>query len=123
MTKAIILKGTVEGVATRKDRTIKISFSTQELKGKDAAQLLDLQNQLVSLGISVVDITDEEVELLASNKFGIEDLPNNKSLSKQYRDVLYVYWTQYDTGFDTFKEFYKDHYTKRIDNVKSKLEP
>jgi hypothetical protein len=119
--KTIILKAEVEAISSRKDKTLKLTFGTQEIK--EGAELFNLQNKMVSLGINVLDITDEDIELLASNKFGIEDLPNRKSLSKQYRDVLYIYWKQHDTGFDTYEEFYKDHYTKRINNVKSKLEP
>lgn len=118
----IVLKAQADGIATRKDRTIKVTFSTQELKGKDAAKLLDLQNKMVTLGIAENEITPDEIKLLQEAKLSIEDLPNGKSQSQQYRDVLYVYWTQYDTGFDKFQSFYNDHYTKKINNVKSKLE-
>jgi hypothetical protein len=37
-----------------------------------------------------LDISDDEIELIASNKFGVEDIPNKKSQSKRLRDVIYV---------------------------------
>ena len=119
----ITVKGEIEGISTRKDRTIKIAFSTQELKGKDAAKLLDLQNKLVTLGIAENEITPDEIQLLQEAKLSIEDVPNGKSQGQRMRAVLHIYWTQNNTGFDTSEAFYNDYTNKIINNVKSKLEP
>jgi hypothetical protein len=118
----IIIKAQADGIATRKDRTIKVTFSTQELKGKDAAKLLDLQNKLVTLGIAENEITPDEIQLLQDAKLSIEDVPNGKSQSQRLRSVLYIYFEQNDTGFDEFNAFYNDYTNKIINNVKSKLE-
>ena len=117
----IIIKAQADGIATRKDRTIKVTFSTQELKGKDAAKLLDLQNKLVTLGIAPNEITPDEIQLLQEAKLSIEDVPNGKSQSQRLRSVLYIYFEQNDTEFDTFDSFYTDYTNKIINNVKSKL--
>ncbi len=119
----IELKGQIEGVSTRKDRTVKITFGTQELRGKDAAKLLDLQNELVTLGIAEKGLTDKEIQTLQEAKSGLDDVPNGKSSSQRLRGALYVYYTQNETPFDDFQLFYNNYIEKIINNVKSKLEP
>ena len=119
----ITLKAQVESVATRKDRTIRLSFSTQKLKGKDAAKLLDLQNELVTLGIAEKGLTTKELETLQTAKSGLDDVPNGKSNSQRLRGALYVYYEQNDTGFSEFTLFYNNYIEQIINNVKAKLEP
>ena len=117
----ITLKAQVESVATRKDRTIKIAFSTQELKGKDAAKLLDLQNDLVTLGIAEKGLTSKELETLQDAKSGLDDVPNGKSNSQRLRGALFVYWEQNETEKD-FNLFYNHYMNQIINNIKAKLE-
>jgi hypothetical protein len=119
MSRTIILKGEVESIASRKDKTLKITFGTQELK--EGAELFALQNKLVSLGVSVLDISDDEIELIASNKFGVEDIPNKKSQSKRLRDVIYVLGQQ--LGETDSEAFYHRKMEQIIEFYKSKLEP
>ncbi len=116
----IELKAQVEGIQSRKDNTLKLTFGTQELK--EGGKLFPLQNKLVTLGIAENELEPKDIEQLQEAKLSIEDVPNGKSKSQQYRSVLYIYWTQHDTGFDTFQSFYDNHYDKKINNVKSKLE-
>jgi hypothetical protein len=118
----ITVKGEIEGISTRKDRTIKIAFSTQELKGKDAAKLLDLQNKMVTLGIAPNEITPDEIQLLQEAKLSIEDVPNGKSRSLRMRHALYRYWQQHDTGYEKSEAYY-EHYMDTLTNkIISKLE-
>lgn len=117
----ITVKAQVESVSTRKDRTIKLAFSTQELKGKDAAKLLDLQNELVNLGISPKGLDDNEIQLLRESKFGIQDIPNEKSKSQRLRGVLYVLFEHDSKGFTTFQNFYDNKMTEIIEHFKNQL--
>lgn len=117
--KTIILKAEVEAIASRKDKTLKLTFGTQEIK--EGAELFNLQNKMVSLGINVLDITDEDIELLASNKFGVEDLPNRKSQSKKMRDIIYLLGRQ--SGAKNDEQFYQETTDKINNYLKSKLEP
>ena len=118
----IVLKASIEKFETRADNTVKIIVGTQELKGKDAAKLFDLQNKMVTLGIAPNEITPDEIQLLQEAKLSIQDVPNGKSQSQRLRSVLFIYYEQNDTGFDTFDSFYNDYTNKIINNVKSKLE-
>jgi hypothetical protein len=43
MTDAIKLPAIFSGLRTRKDRTLSLTFDTQELAGQDAAALMDMQ--------------------------------------------------------------------------------
>lgn len=117
--KTIILKAEVEAIASRRDNTLKLTFGTQELK--EGSQLFALQNKMVSLGINVLDLSDADIELLASNKFGIEDLPNKKSQSKRLRDVIYILGQQ--LGESDSEAFYQRKMEQIIQFYKSKLEP
>ena len=118
----IVLKAQIEGIQSRKDNTIKVVLGTQELKPSDGGKLLALSNKLCSIGIAPNDLTPEEIKTLQESKLSIEDVPNGKSLSQRLRGALYVYFTQNQTGFEEFNDFYSDYMEKRITNIKSKLE-
>ena len=118
----IELKAMVEGIQSRKDNTIKVILGTQELKPSDGGKLLALNNKLCSIGIAPNDLTPDEIKTLQESKLSIEDVPNGKSLSQRLRGALYVYFTQNDTGFNEFNDFYSDYMEKKINQVKSKLE-
>ena len=111
----ILLKAQVESVATRKDRTIKLAFSTQELKGKDAAELLNLQNELVTLGISPKGLSSSEIQTLKDGKFGIDNIPTGKSQAQRLRNVIFRNWEMDNEGFEDSEDHYK-HTTESIIN-------
>lgn len=117
----IVLKAQADGIATRKDRTIKITFSTQELKGKDAAKLLDLQNKMVTLGIAENEISPSEIKLLQEAKLSIDDVPNGKSRSQRMRNALFRYWQSHDTGFENPEDHYNDYMDKSTNSIISKI--
>ena len=117
--KTILLKATVENISSRKDSTLKIVVGTQQLK--EGAELFALQNELVSIGISRLNITQEDVELIAENKFGVEDVPNKKSQSQRLRGVLFLLGSQ--RGETDFDSYYKRTMENIIEFYKAKLEP
>ena len=119
--KTIILKAQVESVATRKDRTIKLSFSTQELKGTDAAALLDLQNELVTLGINPKGLDSNEIQLLKDARFGIDNVPSGKSEAQMLRAVIYLNWKQNNEGFEDSEDHYKHTMQTIRTHFKNKL--
>ena len=63
----IILDAQVEAIATRKDKTVKVTLGTQEMR--DVGELFQLQNQLVSVGISTGQLTDDEIEFGFAQQF------------------------------------------------------
>lgn len=118
----MILDGTVESISTRKDRTIKIVFGTQEMR--EVSNIFGLQNNLVTIGISTNGLDDSEVELLKSSRFDLDAVPNGKSPSQRLRAVLYRIWENSETGYDDFNLYYLnkietviDHYKQRLDEL------
>lgn len=117
----LILKAQVENIATRKDKTVKLTVSTQELPPKEAGELFGLQNELVSLGIARNALTDEEIELLRNTKFGVDNIPNKKSQSKRIRDVLYILWKQNPEGFESAEAYYQNKTEQIITHLKNQI--
>jgi hypothetical protein len=116
----IVLHAQVGGVQSLKDKTIKLTFETQELNAKDAGLIFSMQNEAVSLGISRNTLTDKELNLLSNERLPIEAIPNKKSPGKRLRDVLYVLGQQ--KGEQDAEEHYQRIMNQIIEFYKSKLE-
>jgi len=118
----ILLNAQVESVATRKDRTIKLTLGTQELSPSDAGELFGLQNSLISVGIKDVSLTQSDIEILKESKIEIDDIPDGKSPSQRLRNVLYRNWEQSDGGYSDFNLYYLNRIERIIEHYKSKLD-
>jgi len=64
----ILLPAQLEGVSTRKDKTIKLVFGSQELNPNDAASVMTLANSFCFLAIKPETFTETEKELMAQVK-------------------------------------------------------
>jgi hypothetical protein len=115
----IILDAQIEAIATRKDKTLKIILGTQEMR--DIGELFQLQNQLVSIGISSGELSDSDVAILRENKFGVEKIPTTKSPSQRLRGVLYRVWETDNNGFDDFENFYTNKIETIIEHYKNQI--
>lgn len=115
----IAIQGTVEGLQTRKDRTLKITIGSQELKGKQMAELMDLNQSLVYVYISPKAVTKQERDLID----GVEiDTPKTvKSESQRLRNVFYRIWENNATGVDDFKDYYRQGMERIIESEKLKI--
>ena len=114
----IILPATIEGIATRKDRTVRVTIGTQELTPDKAGHLMSLQNALCYVAIKKEDFThDEEAEL---DKLKANEV-NGKTPSQRLRSVLFRYWEQDKKNFETFAQYYDYMMERIIDTYKSKL--
>jgi len=118
----IILSAQVESILTRKDRTIKLTFGTQELRPNEAGVLFGLQNSLVNIAIKSADLSQSEINLLKESKIEIDDIPENKSPSQRLRNVLYRLWEQDKGGYDDFNLFYLNRIERLIEHYKEKLQ-
>ena len=117
----ILLNAQVESVATRKDRTIKLSLGTQELKPSEAGELFGLQNSLISVGIKPTPLNQSDVDILKESKIEIDDIPDSKSPSQRLRNVLYRNWEQSDGGYSYFNLYYLNRIERIIEHYKQKL--
>ena len=114
----ILLSTYVESISTRKDKTVKVILSTQELSQERAGELFGLLNKLAVAYISVKDIGEDEIEKVDKAN---PDIPDGKTQSQRIRNVLYRLWEQAPEGYKDFNSFYHFKTEQIVEHFKSKL--
>jgi hypothetical protein len=115
----IILPAQIEGLTSRKDKTIKVTFGTQELSPNDAAQVFQLNQRFCYIAIKEESFQKEELDNLDSIK---TELESNKTPSQRLRGILYISYQQNDEGFKDFMTYYISKINKLCEHFKSKLD-
>ncbi len=116
--KGILFAATVEGLRSRKDKTVALTLGTQELSPEKAGLLFNTNNHLVTCYLSVKEtISDEEQDIIDS----IEVESPSKTPSQRLRNVLYLLWKATPEGYKDFNLFYIHNMEKILDHYKSKL--
>jgi isopentenyldiphosphate isomerase len=115
----IILPAQIEGLTSRKDKTIKVTFGTQELTPVDAAQVFQLNQRFCYIAIKEESFQQEELDNIDSIK---TDLESNKTPSQRLRGILYISYQQNDEGFKDFMTYYISKMDKLCEHFKSKLD-
>lgn len=115
--KGILVAAMVESITTRKDKSVKLVFGTQELSPTEAGQLFQYMNQLVTVYLCPAAIDNREIEQIDK----LEPELNNKTQSQRIRSVLYLLHQQNNEGFKSFDEYYKAKTEMYIDHLKTKL--
>lgn len=120
----IIFAAEVEGINTRKDKTLNVRLGTQEMQGDLAGLLFGLQNTVVVVAIKQEDFGADEAEMLESIKADPLD-KKPKSKSQRLRDTLHVLWRFSPGNYADFDDFYAAkmeaiiaHFQKQIDEAK-----
>lgn len=122
MKDLIIFGAVIDGVASRKDKTITLRIGTQELPPEIAGQLFGLQNAMVYVALKVEDFGREEREALEALKADEIEAGGGKSLSRRLRDVLFRLWQQKPEGYKDSNSHYIAKMEKVIQHFKDKLE-
>jgi len=114
MTLAVI----VEGVRTRKDRTLALTVGTQELTPSQAGELFEMQGKLCACYITEKESVPQEViDAVDEADF---DRPG-KTQSQRLRGVIFKLFTQDAEGFKSFDEYYHAKTDKIIEHLKGKI--
>jgi len=119
MEKGILIAAYVEGIRSRKDKTVALTIGTNELTPEKAGDLFSLNGKLITAYLSVNDIGMEDMEIVDSIE---PDLPG-KTPSQRLRNVLYVMWEQNSEGYTDHNLHYLYYMDKMINHYKSKLKP
>lgn len=119
--KPILFPAQIEGVSTRKDRTLRLTFGTQELTPDVKTTLFDLQNALCYVAVKPEDFGAGEIEQLEAHEAEFVD-DNRKTKSQRLRAVLFVNWQQNKRGFDDFDAYYLAEMERIISHYKAKLQ-
>ena len=115
----ILISGIIETLTSRKDKTIKISFGTQELNPNQLADLFRLNQSYCYFGIKEEPFTKEESEIIDNLK---ADLDNLKTPSQRLRGILYRNFEQNNKGFKDFNQYYISEMEAICNHFKSKLD-
>lgn len=114
----ILLPAQIESIASRKDKTIRLTIGTQELNPNTAAELFTMNQQFCYFAIKTESFLQNEVDLVNDLKADI----NVKTPSQRLRNILYINYQQNNEGFKDFNTFYIskmeaicEHYKNKID--------
>jgi hypothetical protein len=118
----LMIPCSIEGVSTRKDKTLKVVIETQELTPDKIAQLMSLWvNGYGIMCFKGEQFSHDEQELINSIKLSAEEL-GAKTPSERLRNTLYVLFKDNPKGFQTFDSFYLNHMEEIINMVKRRLD-
>ena len=120
MKEVLTIPGAIEGLTTRKDKTVRLTIGTQEMPPATAAALFGLQNAYIYLAIKEEDFGREELEALERLEADLLD-DSRKSHSHRLRAVLYRVWEQDNKGFADFNSFYFAEMERLLNHYKKKL--
>ena len=115
----ILLPAQLEGVRTRKDRTLSLSFGTQELSPDKMGQLMTMNQSVCFVAVKPDPFSKEETNLIADLKADIE--LQAKTPAQRLRGVLFRLWEQQGDTED-FTTYYEREMHKITEHFKSKLE-
>lgn len=115
----VTVPGILDAIQTKKDRTLKLTFGTQELSPEENAALMSLVHAGGYVTFSNFALSDSETR----------DIPNivpstletKKSPAERLRNVLWHVFDQTTDKEHGFEVFYKDTMEILIDHYKSKL--
>lgn len=121
MSKPIYLPVIVESIATRNDKTIKVTLGTQELDPATAAHLFVMHQSMAYVAIKEETFNNAERDLI--NKLEADQLEfQTKTPSQRLRGVMYKMFQQDPQSFVDFTRYYEYHMERLISHFKSKLE-
>lgn len=118
----ILLSAILEGLTSRADRTWKITFGTQELKGSEVERLNSVLRQEVAILIAKDENIKDKYESVDIKEVVLDRKAGDKSPSERLRNVLHVYFTQQGSRGD-FDSYYKARIENFIEQIKDRLEP
>jgi len=116
----IIIPAQLESYRSLKDKTLKITFETNELNPQELLGIAENINQFGYLAFKPEPFKQEEKLIMESLEADYKD--SVKTASQRLRGVLYVLFKKEQDGFDTFTRFYDHHMEKIITHFKSKLD-
>lgn len=110
------LPAMLSGVASRKDKSYTLKFETRELRGSEAATLLDQMNSEGWLLFSPNELQEKDVPDEKA-----DSMTGQKTQAQRLRGVVYRLWEQNGKKGNS-EEYYRSVMESLIDQLKEKLE-
>jgi hypothetical protein len=115
----VLIPAIYEGSRDLKDRSKKMTFQTNEITPKQAADLQIMVGQYCFLAVKPEDFSKEQVDTINNLKSDYEDY--GKTPAQRLRGVLYRSWEQVPEGYKDFNLYYAFKMEGLISHFKSKL--
>jgi len=114
----ILLPGQIESIASRKDKTIRLTIGTQELNPNTAAEIFSMNQQFCYFAIKHESFMKSETELID----GLKADYNEKTPSQRLRNILFRIYEQDNQGYKDFNTFYIAKMEQICEHYKSKID-
>lgn len=108
----------IEGITSRKDKTVKLTIGTQELSPDSAAQIFGMNQQFCYVALKKETFNPNEVDTIESLK---TDMDSVKTPSQRLRAILFRNYEQNGEGYADFATYYQAKMEKICDHFKAKL--
>jgi len=115
----ITIAGQIETIATRKDKTIKLSIGTQELSPDDMTELFKTNQQFCYIAIKPELFISQELDAIDSLH---TEFDAHKTPSQRLRGILYINYQQKSEGYKDFNSYYLAKMESICEHFKSKLD-
>jgi len=115
----IILPAQLDGLRTLADKTLKVTFETNELNPQDLLGLMENMHQFGYLAFKKEPFAEKEKEMMDNLKSDFTF--KGKTSSQRLRSVLYLMWQQNNEGFDSSVKHYEHHMEIILNQYKSNL--
>lgn len=116
----IILPTLLDGIRTLKDKTLKVTFETNELNPQELLGLMENINQYGYLCFKKEPFTESEKKIVEELKSDYNE--RGKSSSQRLRSVLYLMWKKNNEGFDSSIKHYEHHMEIILNQYKNNLD-
>ena len=115
----LIITGILESYRSLKDKTLKITFETNEPTPEQLVGIATLINKFGYLAFKEDQFKTQEKEILESLESDYED--TRKTPSQRLRNVLYVNWQHDPKGYKDFNLYYEYMMNLMIERWKKEL--
>ena len=116
----LLLPAILESYRSLKDKTLKLTFETNELTPQQLIEIVKNSQKFGYLAFKDNPLKDDEIQMLKDLKTDFEE--NGKTRSQRLRGVLYRNWEQNDLDYEVFNDYYNHQLEKLITHFKDKLD-
>jgi hypothetical protein len=115
----ILIAGQIEGLSTRKDKTIRLTLGTQELSPNEVAELFKFNQSFCYVAIKQEPFSKIETDSIDSLKTEYEDI---KTPSQRLRAILFRNYEKDSEGYKDFNSYYMSKMESLCNHFKNKLD-
>lgn len=118
--KTIIIPAQLENYRSLKDKSLRITFETNELNPQELLGIAENLGSFGYLAFKKEPFKEDERQMIEDLKTDFDD--KKKSDSQRLRSILYLMWKKDSEGFETSAQHYQHHMERIINHFKLKLD-